>query len=103
MAPHVDQRVLVGLVTARQARPNPSDEAFKNVRDASLGGHAERAYRGQRSRMTRDRGSLPTGHEDVFTTVVVERFARESAVESFEAQARDVEEPQPFVLGGPPK
>ena len=46
---------------------------------------------------------LPTGHEDVLTAVVVERFPGESAIESFEAQARDVEEPQPFVLGCPPE
>ena len=46
---------------------------------------------------------LPTGHEDVLTAVVVERFPSESAIESFEAQARDVEEPQPFVLGCPPE
>src|SRR5256885_14889624 len=44
-----------------------------------------------------------TCHEDVFTPVVIERFAGESAIESFEAQARDVEEPQPFVLGCPPE
>src|SRR4051812_3252373 len=31
---------------------------------------------------------LPTGHEDVLTAVVVERFAGESAIESFEAQPR---------------
>src|SRR5438309_4328407 len=46
---------------------------------------------------------LPTGHEDVLTAVVVERFPGESAIESFEAQARDVEEPQPFVLSCPPE
>ena len=46
---------------------------------------------------------LPTGYEDVLTAVVVERFPGESAMESFEAQARDVEEPQPFVLGCPPE
>src|SRR5438309_9994337 len=46
---------------------------------------------------------LPTGHEDVLTAVVVERFPGESAIESFEAQARDVEETQPFVLGCPPE
>src|SRR5438105_8071121 len=46
---------------------------------------------------------LPTGHEDVLTAVVVERFPGESAIESFEAQARDVEEPQPFILGRPPE
>src|SRR5438552_17143087 len=46
---------------------------------------------------------LPTGHEDVLTAVVVERFPSESAIQSFEAQARDVEEPQPFVLGCPPE
>jgi Winged helix DNA-binding domain len=46
---------------------------------------------------------LPTGHEDVLTAVVVERFAGESAVESLEAEARDVEEPQPLVLGCPPE
>ena len=34
---------------------------------------------------------LPTGHEDVLTAVVVERFAGESAIESFQPQARDVE------------
>src|SRR5437667_9730347 len=44
---------------------------------------------------------LPTGHEDVLSAVVVERFPGESAIERFEAQARDVEEPQPFVLGCP--
>ena len=44
-----------------------------------------------------------TGHEDVLTAVVVERFPIESAVESFEAQARDVEETEPFVLGRPPE
>src|SRR5438874_855348 len=46
---------------------------------------------------------LLTGHEDVLTAVVVERFPGESAIESFEAQARDVEEPQPFVFGCPPE
>src|SRR4051795_11003432 len=46
---------------------------------------------------------LPAGDEDVLTAVVVERFPGESAIESFEAQARDVEEPQPFVLGCPPE
>jgi hypothetical protein len=29
--------------------------------------------------------------------------SEESAIQSFEAQARDVEEPQPFVLGCPPE
>src|SRR4051794_36963581 len=48
-------------------------------------------------------GRLPTGHEDVLTAAVVERFPGESAMESFEAQARDVEEPQPLVLGCPPE
>ena len=38
-----------------------------------------------------------TKHERL-TAVVVERFPGESAIESFEAQARDVEEPQPFAL-----
>ena len=46
---------------------------------------------------------LATGHEDVLGAVVEERLAGESAIESFEAQARDVEEPQPFVLGCPPE
>ncbi len=46
---------------------------------------------------------LPTGDEDVLTAVVVERFPGESAIESFEAQARDLEEPKPFVLGCPPE
>ena len=41
---------------------------------------------------------LATGHEDVLRAVVVERLASESTVESFEAQARDVEEFQPFFL-----
>src|SRR3954454_9996051 len=48
-------------------------------------------------------GRLPTGHEDVLTAVVVERFPGEPAIESFEAEARDVEEPEPFVLRRPPK
>jgi hypothetical protein len=38
----------------------------------------------------------PSGREDVLRAVVVERFAGESAVESFQPKARDVEEPQPF-------
>src|SRR4029453_14561035 len=46
---------------------------------------------------------LPTGHEDVLTAVVVERFPGESAIESFEGQARAVGEPKPFVLGLPPE
>ena len=46
---------------------------------------------------------LASGHEDVLAAVVVERFAGESAVESFQPQARDVEEPQPFVFGCPPE
>src|ERR671926_456102 len=46
---------------------------------------------------------LTTGHEDVLTAVVVERFPGESAIESFQPQARDVEETQPFVLGCPPE
>jgi hypothetical protein len=41
---------------------------------------------------------LSTGHEDVLTAVVVERFSIESAVESFEAQARDVERPSHSFL-----
>ena len=41
---------------------------------------------------------LPTGHEDVLTAVVGERFPGESAIESFEAQARDVEEPSHSFL-----
>ena len=41
---------------------------------------------------------LATGHEDVLRAVVVERLAGESTIERFEPQARDVEEPQPFVL-----
>ena len=48
-------------------------------------------------------GRLATGQEDVLGAVVVERFAGESAIESFQPQARDVEEPQPFVLGCPPE
>src|SRR5918911_1078613 len=47
--------------------------------------------------------ALAAGHEDVLVAVVVERLAGESAVESFEVQASDVEQPQPFVLGGPPE
>jgi hypothetical protein len=43
------------------------------------------------------------GHEDVLVAVVVERLTGESAIESFQPQARDVEEPQPFVLGCPPE
>src|SRR5262245_5926960 len=46
---------------------------------------------------------LATGDEDVLAAVVVERLSLESAVESFEVQARDVEESQPFVLGRPPE
>ncbi len=46
---------------------------------------------------------LATGHEDVLGAVVVERLASESAIESFQTQARDVQEPQPFVLGCPPE
>jgi hypothetical protein len=41
---------------------------------------------------------LATGHEDVLRAVVVERLAGESAIESFQTQARDVQKPQPFVL-----
>ena len=41
---------------------------------------------------------LATGHEDVLTAVVVERFPGESAIESFEAHARDVEEPSHSFL-----
>src|SRR4051794_3610007 len=58
-----------------------------------------RMVRGPRHQAER----LPTGNEDVLTAVVVERFAGESAIESFEVQPRDVEEPQPFVLGCPPE
>jgi len=38
------------------------------------------------------------GDEDVLTAVLVERFPVESAIESFEVQARDIEEPQPSFL-----
>ena len=48
-------------------------------------------------------GRLATGQEDVLGAVVVERFAGESAIESYQPQARDVEEPQRFVLGCPPE
>jgi len=47
--------------------------------------------------------ALAAGDENVLTAVVVERFPIESAVESFQTQARDVEETQPFVLGCPPE
>ena len=43
------------------------------------------------------------GHEDVLGAAVVERLAGESAIESFQPQARDIEESQPFVLGCPPE
>src|SRR5689334_7617277 len=43
------------------------------------------------------------GDEDVLEAVVVERFAGESAVESFQPKASDVEKAQPFVLGCPPE
>ena len=33
----------------------------------------------------------------------MERLASESAIESFQTQARDVQKPQPFVLGCPPQ
>jgi hypothetical protein len=39
-----------------------------------------------------------SGHEDVLWAVVVERFPGESAIESFESQARDVEEPRHSFL-----
>jgi hypothetical protein len=42
-------------------------------------------------------------HEDVLAAVVVERFPRESAVERFQLQSRDVDQPEPFVLGRPPE
>src|SRR4051812_2912636 len=48
-------------------------------------------------------GLLPTGDEDVLAAVVVQRFAGESAVERLQAEARNVEEPQPFVLRRPPE
>jgi hypothetical protein len=41
---------------------------------------------------------LASGHEDVLWAVVVERFAGESAVKSFQPQARDVEEPSHSFL-----
>src|SRR5215467_8986313 len=43
------------------------------------------------------------GHEHVLRAVVAERLAREAAVERFYLQARDVQEAQPFVPGGPPR
>jgi hypothetical protein len=46
---------------------------------------------------------LAAGYEDILVAVFVELFAGESAIESLEAQARDVEEPQPFVFGCPPE
>ena len=50
-----------------------------------------------------DASALAAGHEDVLTAVVVERLAGKSAIERFQAQPRDVEEAQPFVLGCPPE
>src|ERR671924_557035 len=47
--------------------------------------------------------ALAAGHQDVLVAFVVERSAGKPAIESFEPQARDVEQPQPFVLGGPPE
>jgi hypothetical protein len=46
---------------------------------------------------------LAAGYEDVFVAVVVERLPGESGIESFQPQARDIDEPQPFVLGCPPE
>src|SRR3954452_18914829 len=53
------------------------------------------------SRVSRARSA--TGDEDVLSAVVVQRLPGESAVERFEAQARDVEESKPFVLCCPPQ
>src|SRR5262245_48216664 len=74
----------------------------------SSGGHAirvvvvtgtARSYPGARSPLARS----AAGDKDVLTAVIVEGFPVESAIESFQVQARDVEEPQPFVLGCPPE
>src|SRR5439155_1613894 len=72
---------------------------------ASRTGYSDAPVCGNVTRRCRDgqAGRLPTAHEDVLTAAVVERFPGESAIESFEAQARDVEKPQPFVLGCPPE
>src|SRR5215216_5027052 len=41
--------------------------------------------------------------EDVLTTLVVQRLAVETAVERLQLEPRDVDEPEPFVLGRPPQ
>jgi hypothetical protein len=46
---------------------------------------------------------LAAGYEDVLVAVVVERLPGESGIESFQPQARDLEESQPFVFGCPPE
>src|SRR5712691_12308109 len=43
------------------------------------------------------------GDEDVFAAVVVERLSVEATEESLELKPRDIEEPEPFVLGCPPQ
>src|SRR5689334_21075148 len=72
--------------------------------------HPIKARLRQRSGMSLERtyvrngpGALSPGDEDVLRAVVVEWFPIESAIESFQAQASDVEKSQPFVLGCPPE
>ncbi len=43
------------------------------------------------------------GNEDVLAAVVVERLLGEPAVERFQPETGDVEEAEPFILGGPPQ
>src|SRR5215469_6472206 len=54
-------------------------------------------------RMARRSGRwLAAGDEHVFPAVVAERFSGEAAVECLDLQARDIDESEPLVLGGPP-
>src|SRR5258706_6940163 len=46
--------------------------------------------------------SSAPGDEDVLPAVVVERLAAEPAVESLKRKPGDVEQPEPFILRGPP-
>jgi len=51
----------------------------------------------------RTRLDLATGDEDVFRAIVTERLAGESAIERFDGQAGDIDQPEPFILRRPPE
>ena len=55
------------------------------------------------SRRSSETPRSAAGDEDVFAALVVERLPVEATEENLEFESRDIEQPEPFVLGRPPE